>query len=112
VERREREGVRGYLSGEAVSVAVAAGRGARGWHWLGGAVELQGGVQACTACGLLEGRECPVARGRTRWSCSHVTAQVFDVGGGGLTGKGAGAAAPVECWGGVELACVNEINRG
>jgi hypothetical protein len=75
-------------------------------------VALQGGDQACAACGLLEGRECPVARGRTRWSCSRAIAQVFNGGGGGLTGKGAGAAVPVECWGGVELVCVNEIDRG
>jgi hypothetical protein len=41
-------------------------------------------------------------------SSSHLNAQVFDGGGGGLTGKGAGAAAPVECCGGVESACMNE----
>jgi hypothetical protein len=43
---------------------------------------------------------------------SHLRAQVFDGGQGGLAGKAAGAAAPVECWGGVELMCVNKIDRG
>jgi hypothetical protein len=100
--------VQGYLTGGVVSVADAAGRGALGWHWLGWAVSLQGGVQACAARGLLEGHECPVARGRTRWSSSHVTAQVFDGGGGGLTGERAGVAAPVGCWCGVESMCLNE----
>jgi hypothetical protein len=89
-------------------VAGAAGRGALGLHWLGRAVSLQGGVQVCTTHGLLEGCECPVARGKTRWSSIHVTAQVFNGGGGGLMGERAGVAAPIGCWGGVESACLNE----
>jgi hypothetical protein len=42
---------------------------------------------------------------------SHLHAQVFDGGLGGLTGKGARAATPVECWSSVKLACVNEKDR-
>jgi hypothetical protein len=47
--------------------------------------------------------------GRTVLS-SHVDTQVFDSGGGIVTGKRERerVATPVRCWGGVELACVNE----
>jgi hypothetical protein len=37
--------------------------------------------------------------------------QVLDSEGSGLTGKGAGAAAPVRSWGCPQLACVNERDR-
>jgi hypothetical protein len=43
---------------------------------------------------------------------SHLCAQVFDGGRGGLTGERARVAAPVGCWGGVESACVIESYRG
>jgi hypothetical protein len=42
---------------------------------------------------------------------SHLNVQVFDGGRGGLMGKRIRADAPVGCWGGVELACVNESDR-
>jgi hypothetical protein len=42
---------------------------------------------------------------------SPIDTQVFDSGDGGLTGKGVGAAAPVDCWGCLRLACVNERDR-
>jgi hypothetical protein len=43
---------------------------------------------------------------------SCLRAQVLDGGRGGLTGKRARVAAPVECWGCVESACMIESYRG
>jgi hypothetical protein len=89
-------------------VAGGDGRGALGLHFPGWAVASQCSVQVCAVRGFLEGRECPVARRRTRRSSSHISAQVFDRGGGAVTGEREGVSAPVGCWGGVEFACVNE----
>jgi hypothetical protein len=43
---------------------------------------------------------------------SRLRAQVLDGGRGGLTGKRARVSAPVECWGGVESACMIKSYRG
>jgi hypothetical protein len=104
--------VQGYLTGGVVSMAGGDGRGMLGLHWPGWAVVSQGGVQACAARGLLEGCECPVVRGRTRRSSSHISVQVFDRGGGAVTSERGSVSAPVGCWGGVVLACVNESDWG
>jgi hypothetical protein len=83
----------------------------RALAWVGGGVaELGPSMRGTLAFGRMQvdrgaGTDVPTDR-------SPPCAQVFDGGGGGLTGKGVGAAAPVECWGGVELVCVNEIDRG
>jgi hypothetical protein len=52
--------------------------------------------------------DCQRWRDRRTASSSHLNAQVFDGGRGSLTGKGAGAAALVECWGSLLSVCVNE----
>jgi hypothetical protein len=36
---------------------------------------------------------------------------VFDGGDSVITGKGEGVAAPVSCWGGLGLLCVNERDK-
>jgi hypothetical protein len=98
----------GYLTGKAVS----GGLQGRSWHpgralaSVGGGVAVLGpgvhGARVLDGCGWTE-----VTR-RTCRASSHVDTQVFDSGGGVVTGKGEGVAAPVGCWSGVELVCVNE----
>jgi hypothetical protein len=43
---------------------------------------------------------------------SRLRAQVLDGGRGGLTGKRARVSSLVECWGGVESACMIKSYRG
>jgi hypothetical protein len=47
-------------------------------------------------------------QGRLAVSSSPVYVQVFDGGDDVVTGKGEGVAAPVGCWGGLGLACMNK----
>jgi hypothetical protein len=85
--------------------------GALGLHWPGWAVASQCSVQACAVRGFLEGRKCPVARRWMRWSSSHISAQVFDCGGGAVTGDRGRVSTPVGRWGSVEFVCLNESDR-
>jgi hypothetical protein len=86
-------------------------RGVLSMDWLGRAVSLHGGVLACAASEFW--RDVGVQGRRDGRATRSVTSacEVFDGGLGGLTGKGARAAMPVECWSSVELACMNEKDR-
>jgi hypothetical protein len=106
------ERVRYFYLGEERPRCLRWWRGALNGDWLRQAVSLRGWVLACAVCMFWRDADGQRWQDRHTASSSHLNVQVFDGGRGGLTGKGAGAAAPVECWGGVELACVNEINRG
>jgi hypothetical protein len=71
----------------------------------GGVAVLGPGVRGAR---ILEGCGWTEAMRRTCSSSSHVDTQVFDSGGGIVMCEREGVAALVGCWGGVELACVNE----
>jgi hypothetical protein len=71
----------------------------------GGVVVLGSGMRGAR---ILEGCVWTEAMRQTCSSSSHVDTQVFDSGGGIVTGEREGVAAPVGCWDGVELACMNE----
>jgi hypothetical protein len=74
------------------------------------AVSLQGWVLACAVHMFWRDADGQRWRDRRTTSSSHLNAQVFDGGRGSLTGKGVGAAAPVECWGSLLSTCMNEGN--
>jgi hypothetical protein len=60
---------------------------------------------------LLDGHMWPEVSRQASGSSHPVNAQVFDGEGGVVMGKGEGVAAPLGCWGGLCLACVNERDR-
>jgi hypothetical protein len=103
----QEERVCGFYLGEACSRCLRWWRGALNRYWLGRAVSLRDWVLACAARVFWRDADGQRWRDGRAAPFSHLNVQVFDSGGGGLMGKGAGMAAPVACWCCLRLACVN-----
>jgi hypothetical protein len=97
VERQEREGARGYLTGAMASVTGAAGRGVRCWHWPRWALASGAGRSVRGADGFwmgASGRGCQDGRADSPVTSARAGVRRWPR---RLTSERAGVAAPVGC---------------